>query len=185
MEVGKYDESIEIFKKAMNLINYDPELWNFLGVDYWKKGDIEQALEYYKHALSLDKDYTVVLNNLGTLYLTLFMKSLDREDYNHAVDYFKKAIEYDPRYASAYNGLGSAYRQAGNPDGAIYCWERALEIEPRHQFALFNLGVTFLEKGEKGKALDYFSKYKKAYYNFLHAKEKSELDAFIEKCRQN
>jgi arylsulfatase A-like enzyme/Tfp pilus assembly protein PilF len=185
MEVGKYDESIEIFKKAMNLINYDPELYNFLGVDYWKKGDIEQALEAYKHALSLDEDYTVVFNNLGTLYLTLFMKSLDREDYSHAVDYFKKAIEYDPRYASAYNGLGSAYRQAGNLDGAIYCWEKTLEIDPRHQFALFNLGVTYLEKGEKGRALDYFSKYKKLYYNFLPAKEKNELDAFIEKCRQN
>jgi arylsulfatase A-like enzyme/Tfp pilus assembly protein PilF len=184
MEVGKYDESIEIFKKAMNLINYDPELWNFLGVDYWKKGDIEHALEAYKYALSLDEDYAVVLNNLGTLYLTLFMKNLDREDYSHAVDYFKKAIEYDPRYASAYNGLGSAYRQAGNPDDAIYCWEKTLEIDPRHQFALFNLGVTYLEKGEKGKALDYFSKYKKVYYNFLPAKEKNELDAFIEKCRQ-
>jgi arylsulfatase A-like enzyme/Tfp pilus assembly protein PilF len=184
MEVGKYDESIEIFKKAMNLINYDPELWNFLGVDYWRKGDIQQALEYYKHAFSLDEHYTVVLNNLGTLYLTLFMKNLDREDYSHAVDYFKKAIEYDPRYASAYNGLGSAYRQAGNLDDAVYCWEKALEIEPLHRFALFNLGVTCLEKGEKAQALDYFSKYKKAYYNFLSVTEKNGLDAFIKKCRQ-
>jgi arylsulfatase A-like enzyme/Flp pilus assembly protein TadD len=184
MEVGRYDESIATLKKAMTLIDYDPELWNFLGVDYWNKGDVERALEAYQHALSLDKDYTIVLNNLGTVYLTLFMKNQNREDYSRAVDDFKKAIEYDPRYASAYNGLGSAYRQAGNLDGAIYCWEKTLEIDPHHQFALFNLGVGYLDKGEKEKAFDYFSRFKKAYYNILTAKERNEIDAFIEKCRR-
>ncbi len=184
MEAGRYDESILVLNKAMALLDYDPELWNFLGMDYYHKGDIDRALEAYQHALSLDSSYTLVLNNLGAMYLTLFMKNRNTGDYRRAVDFFKKAIEFDPRYTSAYNGLGSAYRQAGDLESAIYCWEKTLEIDSRHQFALFNLGIGHLDKGDKEKALDYFSRYKKVYYDSLTAQEKDELEAFIEKCRR-
>lgn len=183
-EFGQYDAAIEVLEKGLTLLNYDPDLWNYLGVAYWRKGDFKKAREAFEKALSLDNNYSIVFNNLGSLYLSLFMKTKEGEDHRKALQNFKKAIELDPNYASAYNGLGAAYKEAGNLDAAIYCWEKAVELMPDYGFALYNLGISYLAKGDKDKALSYFNKYKDIQYRYLPPKEKSELEALIQKCKQ-
>jgi arylsulfatase A-like enzyme/Flp pilus assembly protein TadD len=183
-EFGQYDAAIEVLEKGLTLINYDPDLWNYLGVAYWRKGNFKKAREAFEKALSLDNNYSIVFNNLGSLYLSLFMKTKEGEDHRKAVQNFKKAIELDPNYASAYNGLGAAYREAGNLDAAIYCWEKAVELMPDYSFALYNLGISYLAKGDKDKALSYFNKYKDIQYRYLPPKERSKLEALIQKCKQ-
>lgn len=42
---GAPDEAIEILKKGLAIIDFDPEAWNYLGVAYWKKGDLTEAVE--------------------------------------------------------------------------------------------------------------------------------------------
>lgn len=184
VEAGQYEAAIEIIGQGLAMIDYDPELWNYLGVAYWSQGDYENALEAYQKALALDNNYSVVFNNLGSLYLSRFSKSKDQRDYKNAVDHFKKAVELDPSYASAYNGLGSAYGQAGNIDGAIYCWEKAVELKPDFAFPLYNLGLAYLAKGDREKALDYLQRYKKEYYNRLSAVEKKRLDELIQRAQK-
>jgi arylsulfatase A-like enzyme/Flp pilus assembly protein TadD len=183
VEEGRFDDAVAVLQGGLKLVDYDPETWNFLGVAYWNKGDLEKALEAYNRAYALDRNYTLVLNNLGAVYLTLFQKDRKRQDFQAAMEFFKKAIEYDPRYAPAYNGLGSAYRVAGAIDEAIICWEQALEIDPRHRFSLFNLGLAYLDKGEKAKALSSLERYKTLYGPSLSPREKAEVEALIAKCR--
>jgi Flp pilus assembly protein TadD len=153
-------------------------------VAYWRKGDFEKALEAYQEALSLDNNYPIIFNNLGSLYLSLFLKTKSPSDRQKSLQNFKKAIELDPDYASAYNGLGAAYRHAGNINGAIYCWEKAVELNPDFDFALYNLGLAYLATGDKTQALSYFIKYKEKHYRTLPLKEKDKLDALIQKCRR-
>jgi len=184
VEVAQYDAAIEILGQGLALIDYDPELWNYLGVAYWSKGDYENALEAYQKALSLDNNYSIVLNNLGSLYLSRFNKSKSSSDYQNALQHFKKAIELDPNYASAYNGLGSAYGQAGDIDAAIYCWEKAVELKPDYGYPLYNLGLSYLAKGNNRKALEYFQRYKEVHYNRLSAPDKKKLDDLIRKAQQ-
>ena len=64
-ETGRNDEALEVLTKAAGMIDWDPELWNYLGVAYWNKGDIDRALTAYEQALTLDPEYAVVLSNLG------------------------------------------------------------------------------------------------------------------------
>jgi arylsulfatase A-like enzyme/Flp pilus assembly protein TadD len=184
VEVAQYDAAIEILGQGLALIDYDPELWNYLGVAYWSKGDYENALEAYQKALSLDNNYSIVFNNLGSLYLSRFNKSKSSSDYQNALQHFKKAIELDPNYASAYNGLGSAYGQAGDIDAAIYCWEKAVELKPDYGYPLYNLGLSYLAKGNNRKALEYFQRYKEVHYNRLSAPDKKKLDDLIRKAQQ-
>ncbi len=183
-EVGQYDAAVKILETGLAIMDYDPELWNYLGVAYWKEGDFEKAQEAYEKALSLDHNYPIAFNNLGSLYLSISITEKKVEPLRKAMRNFKKAIELDPNYPSPYNGLGAVYRQAGNIEGAIYCWKKTLELKPDFAFALYNLGLTYLAKGEKNQALSYFTIYKKEHYNSLSPRGKDELDTLIQKCRE-
>jgi Flp pilus assembly protein TadD len=180
---GRNDEAIARLNKASGVIDWDPELWNYLGVAYWNKGDQDQALKAYERALSFDPKYAMVLANLGTVHVSLAVKNRDKAAFRRAIDYFKRSIECDPRYASAYNGLGAVYRMNGDLDAAISCWGQAVEIEPGHKYALYNLGTAYLEKGDKANALTYLTRYKDRYYKGLSDKDKALLDSDLSKCR--
>jgi len=182
-ETGRNDAAIGVLTKASAMIEWDPELWNYIGVAYWNKGDLDRARAAYEKALALEPGYAVVLNNLGSVDFTLAVKNKDSAALRRAMESFRTALRHDPGYAPAYNGLGSATLMAGDADGAIACWVKALEIDPAQKFGLYNLGVVYLDRGDKVKARAYLTKYKELYYKNLSAREKAALDADLEKCR--
>ncbi len=185
LSAGQFDEVIKVFsEKSLRQTELDPAIWICLGVAYSSEGDFKKAITAYEKALSLDNRYPVIYNNLGSVYLSIFLQTKDKKAYQKSLENFKKAIELDPNYPSAYNGLGAVYRHVGNIDGAIYCWERALELSPDFDRALYNIGGAYLEKGNKVKALDYLNKYKDKYYHLLPQEKRRILDALIQKCRQ-
>jgi len=183
-EVREYDAAIHILQEGLKLIDYDPDIWNYLGVAYWRKGDLDEALEAFGRSLSLDHNYSIAFNNTGSVYLSKYLKAEEQGDLQKAIAHFQKAIELDPGYASAFNGLGAAYSQAGNVGGAIDSWEKAVEINPDLGFALYNLGLAYLRKGDKVKALDFLNRYKQKEYQRLSQAEKEKLDALIQRCRK-
>lgn len=180
---GKNDQAIDVLTRARKIIDWDPELWNYLGVAYWNKGDLDRAVEAYRYALDLDPGYAVVLANLGTVETSLAMKKKDNGLLAEAREHFQKALEHDERSVSAYNGLGAVYRLSGDMEAAMFCWTKALEIDPDHRFALYNLGTACLDKGDKKQALARLSKYKELYYAPMPAAEKADLDKLLARCR--
>jgi arylsulfatase A-like enzyme/Flp pilus assembly protein TadD len=183
VDVRAYDAAVEILKRTLSLIDYDPEVWNYLGVAYYHKGSFEDALKAYDRALALDENYPLVFNNLGSLHFSVFLKTKEKASYDQAVANFRRAIELDPKYPSAYNGLGVALRQAGDMDGAIANWTKAVEIKPDYAFALYNLGLAYAIKGDKSRALEYLTKYKSQFYSHLPPQEQAKLDELIAKCK--
>lgn len=184
-EVGEFDAAIEVLKQGLSIIDYDPELWNYLGIAYWRKGNFEQALDAYNQALGFDANYPIVLNNLGSLYLSMFLKERNKENLGKAVENFKLAIELDPVYASPLNGLGSALASAGDLRAAVANWEKALAIDGKLHHALYNLGAAYLSLGDTERALDYLLRYKELVYRELPSAEKAKLDDLIGKCRKS
>jgi arylsulfatase A-like enzyme/Flp pilus assembly protein TadD len=183
IDEGRFDEALDPLKKSLELIDFDPETWNYLGVAYWNKGLFDQGLEAFDHALSLDHDYPIAFNNVGSLYLSRYLKGKDAGDLARAVENFRKAVELDPKYASAYNGLGVGLRQSGDKDGAIAAWTKAVELKPDFGFALYNLSLGLLDRGDKAQALIYLTRYKDLCYADLPPQEKARLDELIRMCR--
>lgn len=181
-ETNRSKEAIKILKRCTEIEDFNPEYWNYLGVAYYKAGDFKHALEAYNNAIELDDDYALAYNNIGNIYLAVYLKSQDRIAYDMSVRNFKKAIELDTNLASAHNGLGGAYKKEGRIDDAIFLWKKSLELKPDFAFSLYNLGMTYLEKGDKAQALEYFEKYKTQYYDSLPAKEQGNIDALIRRC---
>jgi Flp pilus assembly protein TadD len=171
-------------QEGLKLIDYDPDIWNYLGVAYWRKGELELALEAFRKSLELDSNYSIAFNNTGSVYLSKYLKTKEQGDLQQALVHFQTAIELDPGYASAYNGLGAAFSQAGNVEGAIGSWEKAVGINPDLGFALYNLGLAYLRKGDKVKALEYLNRYKQKEYQRLPREEREKIDALIKRCQQ-
>ena len=183
-EVREYEAAIQILQQGLELMDYDPDLWNYLGVAYWRKGDLDEALDAFEQSLSLDHNYAIAFNNRGSVYLSKFLETQKREDLESSIQNFREAIQLDPVYASAYNGLGAAYSQAGDTEGAIRSWEKAVELNPELGFSLYNLGLAYLRIGDKMKALGYFDKYKEKEYHRLPPQERKKLDELIRSCRE-
>jgi tetratricopeptide (TPR) repeat protein len=184
IEAGKLDEGIEVFQKALALIDFDPMSWNYLGLAHWRKGEEQKALEYYRRALAVDATFAMTYANLGGFYFSKFSDSREKSDYLQAMEYFKKAIEYDPELALAYKWLGVGYKLVGRVDAAISVWEKARELDPNDAQIVFDLGKALLEKGNKKLALEYFEQYLRLRKDTLSPEERLEIDALIKKCRQ-
>lgn len=180
----KIDRGIEILQKALALVDFDPEVWNFLGIAYWKKGDGQKALEHYRKAISLDNSYALAYSNLGALYLSIFMRSRKREDYFQSMEYFKKAIELDPDLAVAYRGLGLGYKAIGKTEEAISIWEKALGLSSKDDFLVYLLGNVNLEIGRKAQALKYFEKYLLLKNDIISPEELRKIEALIQECKK-
>ncbi len=183
-EANQSQEAIEILKRCTDIEDFNPEYWNYLGIAYYKTGQLKYALEAYEKAIELDADYALAYNNIGNIYLAVYMKNQERMAYDVAVRNFKKAIELDPELASAYNGLGGAYKKAGRIDDAIFLWEKSIELNPDFSFPHYNLGVAYLEREDRHQALEYFEKYKAKNYDLLSLKEKERIDELIKQCRK-
>lgn len=182
-ETGLYEGAISVLQIGVILWDYDPEMWNYLGMAYWGKGEFEKAYEAYKRALALDPDYPIVFNNLGSVFLSRYLKNNKQEDIEKSLEYFKKAISLDPELVSAYNGLGGVYKKMGKIKEAIDCWQKALDLNPSYDFSFYNLGITYFELGDKKMALKYLEGYLKVKKN-ISAPEKEKINALINECRR-
>jgi len=184
IEKGELDKGIEMFQKALTSIDFDPMVWNYLGLAFWRKGQEQKALEHYRQALALDDSFAMTYANLGGLYFSKFTRTKKRSDYLQAMEYFKKAIEYDPDLAMAYKWLGIGYKLGGRVDAAITIWEKALELDPTDDSVVLDLGKAHLENGHKTSALSYFEQYLRLRKDSLLPEERQEIESLIQKCRQ-
>lgn len=180
-----FDEIIDNFnEKSFREIPVDPEIWNHVGFAYAVKEDWDEAIQAFKRAISLDPRYAEAFFNLGEAYQSKAQKIRDRNMAIMASENFKRAIEMDPGHAPAYFSLGRFYQQAGNVEGAIYCWEKVVELRPNFGLVQFYLGEAYLVKGDKDKALERFLYLKEKFSQHFSDDLMKKIEAYIEQCKK-
>lgn len=183
----KADENEKAIELATNAsfrqMDYDSDIWTNIGVAHQKMGNFNMAQSAYKQALRIDPRYPIAHYYLGLMFKSIALKNKDATAQKESLKNFKKAIEIDPKYADAYVGLGNAYLQTNSLEEGIYCLEKSIEIHPPQPQVIYNLGMAYFNKGDKEKALAYFTRFKKEYSQLLPPREqkKLELDDFIKK----
>lgn len=180
------DKAIELLNVCIKKEPFDPENYNFLGVAYYRKGNAAKALENYRKALELDNNYASVFNNIGSMYLALYLgnKKKDERIYQLAMENFNRALEIDPRLFAAYNGRGAAYKFKNQVEKAIADWKKSIEINPQYIDAYFNIGISYLQIGEKASALKYLLLCKERLAAVLPVKDRQQLDRLIAQASQ-
>ena len=61
---GRYEEALDLFKRAVSMDTARPKAYNLLGAVTEILGDTLQAQKYYRAALSIDPSYEPALKNL-------------------------------------------------------------------------------------------------------------------------
>ena len=184
-DAGRYDEVLRAFaEKDFPQSEFDPVVWNFIGLAYWKKGDAAQALAVLEKALDLDPQFAVTQANLGTVHFDVFQRTRRAESYDLAVDAFKKAAALDPNYGPAFHGLGLAYLQARDYARAAENLEKALALDPGLDEAHLFLGSAYLELGRKPPAYEHLMKYKSSpAFRLLSPAAKKRLEDLLAASR--
>lgn len=183
-EHGNATEAIKLLNKAIITDSYNPENFNFLGFACFKNGDINSALDNYNKALELDNNMSTVFNNIGTVYLTIFLRTKNENAFNTALKNFNRSIEIDPGLHEAYNGRGAAYKFRNKLDLAIKDWKKTIELQPDFIDAYFNLSVTLIESGRKKEALEYLYRCKNNFISKLGKENQGRLFRLINEAMQ-
>jgi tetratricopeptide (TPR) repeat protein len=130
----------------------NPACWmahNNLGSVLQQTGRLQEAVEQYEAAISLDPDGAEEHNNLGDV---LYQTGRVAE----AMEQYEQALQIKPDYASAQNNLGEALFQTGRVPEAMEHFEEALRLNPNEASAHVNLGNAFIQSGLLPEALEQF-----------------------------
>jgi tetratricopeptide (TPR) repeat protein len=98
------------------------------GVDAFKAGDIDTAIQELETATHLDHENHKAFSYLGAAYAA-------KQRYNAAIGAFKTAEQIAPGVASIHYNIAQAYEASGILMEAEYEYERAIEIDPTYQRA--------------------------------------------------
>lgn len=132
-DAQRWDEAIELFKKALNL---NPNLEGAhleLGYLYYKKGLYPLETQEYEDALKINPENTDALFSLATNLET-------RGLYEQAVEEYEKAAALDPEDAETYYELGLAYLAQGKKDRAMAIYPKLKVLDPGYAEMLRRLG---------------------------------------------
>lgn len=87
------------------------------------KGNLEDAIADYSHALEINPRYLNAYYNRG-------VARSGKGDIDGAIQDFNRALEFNPRFLEAYVHRGAACLLKGDFDGATDDYNRALQIAP-------------------------------------------------------
>jgi tetratricopeptide (TPR) repeat protein len=117
--------------------------WNELGRAFLARGEKEQALQSFLHALTLKNsspERATISHNIGSIYL-------QRRNLPQAEAYFRVAIEAKPNMAEAHYGLGSTYTaRVGrmlSEDGSRESLKADMNLAFRHYTAAARINPDF------------------------------------------
>ena len=128
-----------------------PDGYYQLGRYYQGQNRLDQAIDAYRKALALDRNFVDAHNALGAAYAA--QGRLDE-----AVIEFKIVVTALPVTSYAWNNLGYTYLLQGRSADAVAALERATAFDLTNQRALNNLGSALAQRGDSAAANDKFAR---------------------------
>jgi tetratricopeptide (TPR) repeat protein len=141
-------QQINIWKKSEIFWSYTikafpetfPKAYVQLGVFYVQEGRLDEAIQQYKKALSINPRYDEAHNNLGFVYINKGM-------FDEAIEELETTLTINPNLMEAHINLGLVYSKKGMPSEAIEEYKKALKINPDYAKAHNNLSVRYYYMG--------------------------------------
>jgi type IV pilus assembly protein PilF len=147
-----YDKAEFHLKEAIRLKPDYSEAYNYLGLLYFRRGQVDMAIESYKKALN-----NLLYLNPQNAHFNLGVAYISKNQYEKAVEHLESAIKLVPDYAVAYLELGKAYEGLHRDSEAKRAYKKAVEFAANNVEAQLNLGKLLYRTGESKEARKAFT----------------------------
>jgi tetratricopeptide (TPR) repeat protein len=118
------------------------------GVQSYKNGKYEDAIEHFKNAVAFDPDLGVARLYLATAYVGQYVPGVDTPENNRsasmAIEQYQKVLEANPGQQTkitALKGIASLYFNMKKFDEAKQYHHKVLEIDPNDPETYYSIGV--------------------------------------------
>jgi len=110
---------------------------------------VNEAIDQYERALSLNPDDALTHNNLGLMLASQGWP-------NEAIFHYERALLLNPDDALSHYNLGNMFKTQGRINEAIAQYERALSLNPDNALAHNNMGLALAMQGRISEAINHF-----------------------------
>lgn len=156
MNLGRYDEAVEQFHRALERDSSFVQAHNFLGHVALAKEDYAAAEQAFRRYVRLSPDQPQAYRSLGTLY-----RHTGR--YDEAAAYYEQVLERDPDFFGGWirpgwmrDVLGSTYLEAERYDEAERVFRENVRRHPDDPNTYDSLGELYLSMGRYEEAAAQF-----------------------------
>jgi tetratricopeptide (TPR) repeat protein len=133
----------------------EAETWFLRGVEMEQTGSpIDEVIDAYTIAISLDPKLAAAMVNLGTIHFT-------GQRFDKAEKYYARALEANPQYPLAHFNMGNLWDERGDREKAKQHYLQALTLDAQYADAHYNLALLYQTAGEAMKAMRHWKTYLK------------------------
>ncbi|MCB4792766.1 MAG: DUF2723 domain-containing protein [Elusimicrobia bacterium] len=199
---GQSDITLE---KAFNVSSDVSWIRNNIGLEYYRKGYYQNAMEKYTALLKDYRDNSIGWFNLGLVYKNMNLPDKALECFENSVKYapqdldgykeladvfyllgkldrveriFSTVLKNNEKYANMYYSSGTELYKKGEFIKAIDEWKKAALIKPDYAIIHYNLGVAYLD-------LKDFDKARASLNKFLSLEPNSNLNKNVRTALKN
>ena len=130
LELGLWDEAIKEFEFVLKDLLYHTPFYvmNNMGWAYYKKGERQSAIEYFKKALAMKPDFGLAYYNLGLAYK-------DNKQTEQAIVALRSAVGLATNFLDAHFQLGLLYFNSEKRNEAEKSFREVVRIAPQSESA--------------------------------------------------
>jgi tetratricopeptide (TPR) repeat protein len=144
--LGRIDEAIDSYKRAIQLAPEQIFAWNNLGNLCSKIGRNDEAIVAFQKAIECNPKDPIGWNGLGNVYCRIGYM-------DDAIAAFRRSIQFMPTFAHPWNGLGDVYAHTGRTDEAVKCYHKAIELNEQYSTPWLRLAALFAKQDRAQEAI--------------------------------
>ena len=163
-DADRFEQAIDPLNKFLLIYPEHIQTAYLLGRSHEANGDLDNALERYRHAIQLDPNYEDVLMRTAEIYRK-------QNDPQNALELLRKLIAIDSMNDEVHYVLGLTHLQLNHPDDALADFLEAVRLNPSHVDARYQAAILYEQKGDIDNAVNWYEK--------TTALDASKADAFL------
>ncbi|MBU1008903.1 MAG: tetratricopeptide repeat protein [Bacteroidetes bacterium] len=146
-----WQDEYALWSDSMKQYPDNPRAVNNVGLALKKRGNIEQALEFYNKALALKPDMVEALYNKGLVYF-------DQGNYPLAIEQFDRVLAQSPKKIDVLGFRGVSYGHLKNYDKALADLDAYIAVDSLSGAIFMNRGILFSMANKQQEAVRDFTK---------------------------